>query len=100
MREHALVSGMVLKGDIPKEHACPPCLEGKMARLPFPKPAIRATAPWQRIHMDLLGKLEVQSFGSQAKYMLLLKDEGKGYTWCRFLRKKKQASEAIRNFFH
>ena len=100
MREQALVTGMVLKGEVPREHACPPCLEGKMAQLPFPKPPMRVTAPWQRIHMDLLGKLEVQSFRSQAKYMLLLKDEGTGYAWCRFLRKKKQASQAIRDFFH
>ena len=94
------VHGLELKGDIPKSHACPGCLRGKMSNLPFPRTvSYRATAPFERVHMDLMGKIAVRSSRSKARYMLLLKDEYTGYAWCFFLRKKKQAAETVQNFF-
>ena len=55
MHQHGFVDGLRLTGEIPKTHDCAPCFEGKMQQMPFPKPETRATAPFQRLHMDLLG---------------------------------------------
>ena len=99
LRSRQLVSGMSLKGSIPKEHACAACFRGKMAQLPFPQSAQRVTTPLALIGMDLLGKLERESARSRARYMLLLKDYATGFTWGFFLRKKKDAAERIRHFF-
>jgi len=75
MQRHQWVSGMVIEGPIPREHACPGCLRGKMTQRPFPAVSYRATAPFERVHMDLMGKIETPSARSMARYMLLLKDE-------------------------
>ena len=99
MQRHQWVTGLQVDGEIPKVYACPGCLRGKMTQLPFPQPAYRATAPFERVHMDLMGKLEVPSARSKSRYMLLLKDEFTGYAWCFFLRKKKQAPASVQDFF-
>ena len=99
LRSHSLVEGMVLRGPIPKQHECAACLRGKMAQQPFPQSAKRVTAPFDLVGMDLLGKLECASARSQARYMLLMKDIATGFSWCFFLRKKKEAVERIQSFF-
>jgi len=59
MAEQGLVSGLELCGDVPERHDCAACLEGKMHNLPFRKGQRKgkATTPFQRIHMDLMGKV-------------------------------------------
>ena len=49
--------------------------------------------------MDLMGKIEVPSARSRARYMLLLEDKYTGYAWCYFFWKKKHAAEHIQQFF-
>ena len=98
--EKKLVSGLELLGKVPERHECAACLEGKMHNLPFGKAKGRATKPFERIHMDLMGKVEVESAASKARYVLTLKDEATRYAWVHFLRKKSHAAQAIKNFFH
>ena len=58
MRRHHWVVGLEIKGSVPKSHVCPACLRGKMTQRPFPSaPSYRATAPFERVHMDLMGKI-------------------------------------------
>jgi len=99
MQRNQWVLGLTIEGEIPRSHACPGCLRGKMTQRPFPTVSYRATAPFERVHMDLMGKIEVPSARSRSRYMLLLKDEYTGYAWCYFLRKKKQTAGLIQQFF-
>ena len=60
LSDKGLATGMILDGPEPKEHSCVPCLEGKMPQAPFKSSGSRAKAPFDLIHTDLMGPMEVQ----------------------------------------
>jgi len=61
-RTAKVVKGMVLdKAGLAalRTDPCPPCIQGKMTRVPFPTLGIRTTAPLQVVHTDVAGPMEV-----------------------------------------
>jgi hypothetical protein len=73
---NGVVTGMVLKDvpeDPPKLDSCPSCALAKAQRLPFKAGRMRATAPLELIHDDLVGPMPVESV-SRCKYGFVLMD--------------------------
>jgi transposase InsO family protein len=99
MAKQKLVSGLELLGDVPEHHDCSACLEGKMQNLPFGRAEHRASQRFDRIHVDLMGKMEVESANSKSRYVLTIKDEATRYGWIFFLRRKSEAVKRIKRFF-
>ena len=81
----------------PAKKFCPPCIEGKLTRESIPKVAERrrgvATLPLERLHVDLVSGLRVQSNGQ--KVFILITDEKTGYRWLAFGATKKEASSNL-----
>lgn len=77
---------------------CEPCLQGKMARLPFPKKAKRnSKAVLDLVHSDLCGPMNTVTPGGR-RYFLTLIDDYSRYTTLYFLSKKSETVDAIRDF--
>lgn len=95
MHDNSLVRGLDhLHGGSIK---CAACARGKMTRAPFGNHLSRETAqrPFDRIHMDLSGAVEVESL-TRARYFLVIVDEATDFVWTKSLRMKDDAITAIR----
>ena len=54
---------------------CEACVRGKMKEETFPKPSERRTTrPYETMHSDLCGPMQVKSVGG-SKYMLIFTDD-------------------------
>lgn len=77
---------------------CDCCLEGKMARLPFPKQAERKTTqPLQLIHTDLCGPMSTVTPGGNRYFMVLIDDYSR-YLVLYLLKDKGEAKHCIKSF--
>ena len=57
---------------------CRGCQEGKMVQRPFPSnPNKRRYDPFELLHIEPCGSMEVESLGV-GRYLLLIVDEGSG----------------------
>ncbi|CAI7884929.1 unnamed protein product [Closterium sp. NIES-53] len=104
---HAAIQAMATKGVVDgleflrssgDDEKCVGCLEGKMARKPFPpstKP--NATEPLKLIHTDLCGPITPASKGG-ARYVLTLLDDATRMCWIRLLKSKDATSTAIKKW--
>ena len=61
------------------EKFCDSCAEGKMARLPFSKEKSKDIEYLECLNLDLMGPMETRGIQGE-KYVLLISDEGSGYT--------------------
>lgn len=91
----------LVRGLPPLKHAhcfCPPCVEGKQHRSPFPRQSVTSTQrPLQLLHTDLCGPLPVVS-RNNSRYFMILVDDFSRYCWIFFLKKKSEALTYFRNF--
>uniref|UniRef100_A0AAV1UM58 Integrase catalytic domain-containing protein n=1 Tax=Peronospora matthiolae TaxID=2874970 RepID=A0AAV1UM58_9STRA len=77
---------------------CQGCLEGKMVQRPFPSnPNKRHYDPFELLHIDTCGPMEVDSLGG-SKYLLLIVDEGSGCMKGFSLRAKSDSEECIKKY--
>lgn len=77
---------------------CEPCMEGKMARLPYPQQAERkSTQPLQLIHTDLCGPMSNVTPGGK-RYFLTLIDDFSRYVIMYLLTDKSEAKHCIMSF--
>jgi hypothetical protein len=87
------LTGMVLKDvpeDPPKLDSCPSCALAKAQRLPFKAGRMRATAPLELIHDDLVGPMPVESV-IRCKYGFVLMEDYSCASWVLPLRAKSEA---------
>ncbi|XP_063537370.1 uncharacterized protein LOC134746772 [Cydia strobilella] len=76
---------------------CVPCLEGKMAKTPFPKGGgTRATRPLELVHSDVVGPMPVSSLGG-ANFAVTFTDDFSRKSYCYLMKHK---SEVCDHFIH
>jgi len=75
---------------------CPSCAKGKMKSQSFPESQSCATRLFELIHLDLKS-LPVESY-HRFKYFIVVIDDKSSHMWTANLRKKSDASKAIKNF--
>ena len=74
---------------------CETCVLGKMQKKPFPKQSQhRATKPYEIVHSDVCGPMQVESKGG-SRYMLTFTDDFSQYTTAYFIKSK---SEVLSKF--
>jgi hypothetical protein len=81
---------------IPTEHICPGCAQGKISNKTFPSSGLRATEPFELIHSDL--KLFPIDSYQKFKYAIIFYDDCTSYAWTINLRTKDAALPATRHF--
>ena len=82
--------------EIPKEHLCTGCAQGKMTNKTFPPSNTRATAPFELIHSDLK-TFPIESY-RKYKYSIVFYDDYTSHAWTMNLRTKDAALVATRHF--
>ena len=81
---------------IPKEHICPGCAQGKMTNKSFPPSNIRATKAFEMIHSDLKS-FPIESY-RKYKYSIVFYDDYTSHAWTVNLRSKDAALYATKHF--
>lgn len=76
---------------------CSICVEGKMARSPFPIKSVRSTNTLDLVHTDLCGPMRVESIGG-AKYILQFIDDSSRWGQVYFLKCKSEVFQALKSF--
>ena len=99
LTEKGLATGIELEGDEPSKPTCIPCLEGKMSQLPYKSSATKAKAPFDLVHTDLMGPLEVPSVVYRSRYVLVVVDDFSRFSWVFFLKHKDESEDVLRRFF-
>ena len=93
-------AGKYVKGfpdiNIPSEHFCPSCAQGKMTQKAFPPSKTRANEPFEIIHSDLQ-TYPVELY-RKFKYCIVFLDDYTSYTWTINLRTKDAALPATCHF--
>jgi Integrase core domain/GAG-pre-integrase domain len=85
------------KVDFPRcETICPGCAQGKMPQKAFPPSSSRASAPFDKIHLDLK-QFPIESY-HRHKYFISFVDDYSGYSWITLLRQKSSAIIALKDF--
>jgi transposase InsO family protein len=76
---------------------CPVCTEGKLQRTEFKKRVYQGAPlkPLSRIHIDLMGPMDVQS-QHRKKYALVMTDDYTNFVWVYELREKGEAAAKIK----
>lgn len=74
---------------------CEICIRGKMIRNSFPKTSERTTSALEIVHTDLCGPMRVES-NNKAKYFITFIDDHSRWCEVRFLKKKSEAFEALK----
>ncbi|CAM9000270.1 unnamed protein product [Rhodiola kirilowii] len=93
-----LIRGMPnIKGDL--DVICGECQVRKQTKTSHPNISqIFTNRPLELIHMDLMGPIQVESYGGK-KYVLVCVDDFTRYTWTRFLRDKTEAAQQFIELF-
>ena len=89
MKRKEMVHGMDLEtnNNIPDKH-CEACILGKMQKKPLPKQSShRATKPFQIVHSDVCGPMQVMSKGG-SRYMLTFTDDYSRFVNTYFIKTK------------
>jgi hypothetical protein len=82
--------------EIPREHLCTGCAQGKMTNKTFPPSSTRATASFELIHSDLK-TFPIESY-RKYKYSIIFYDDYTSHAWTMNLRTKDGALVATRHF--
>nr|GEY47562.1 hypothetical protein [Tanacetum cinerariifolium] len=92
-----LVQGLP-KMKFKKDHLCFVCEQGKIHRKHHKsKMAFASNKPLYLLHMDLCGRMRVESI-NRKRYVLVIVDDYSRYTWVFFLHSKDEAFEVIISF--
>ena len=90
-----MVDGMNHDMQTQTQKECEACVLGKMQKKPFPKQnQHRATSPYEIVHSDVCGPMQVESKGG-SRYMLTFTDDFSRYTTAYFIKSK---SEVLSKF--
>ena len=90
-----MVDGMNCASGTPTQKECEACVLGKMQKKPFPKQSQhRATKPYEIVHSDVCGPMQVESKGG-SRCMLTFTDDYSRYTTAYFIKSK---SEVLSKF--
>ena len=83
-----MVTGMNCTTSRHAENKCEGCVLGKSHRNPFPKQSNnRATRPYEIIHSDVCGPMQIESKGG-SRYMVTFTDDYSRYTTVYFIKRK------------
>ena len=75
LKKREMADGMNYVADTQSQKECEACVLGKMQKKPFPKQSQhRATRPYEIVHSDGCGPMQVKSKGG-SKCMLTLTDD-------------------------
>ena len=74
------------------------CTEAKQTEEPYNKDIIRQMKPGELTHMDLWGKYEIMSINGHQYYALFI-DDASCYMVLHFLKRKDEATQAVKNYF-
>lgn len=97
LKKEDLASGVKIV-DCGARIVCEHCLEGKMARLPFPQQSVKKTTrPLQLVHTDLCGPMRNVTPGGN-RYFLSIIDDYSRYLWLYLLKNKAEAKGCIMNY--
>lgn len=75
LKKLKVASGIHFKNEALVDHVS--CLEGKLARLPFPTSDSKAKDLLELVHSDLCGLVEVPSFGGNRYFITFVDDASK-----------------------
>jgi hypothetical protein len=93
-----MVTGMNYPTDNNLEKECEGCTVGKMHRNPFPKQSQhRATKPYEVIHSDVCGPMQVESKGGN-KYMVTFTDDNSRYATVYFIKNKDEVLTKFKEY--
>ena len=88
LMKKVMVDGLNYDADTQSQKECEACVLGKMQKKPFPKQSQhRATRPYEIVHSDVCGPMQVESKGG-SKYMLTFTDDFSRYTTAHFFKSK------------
>ena len=74
---------------------CGPCQIGKQVKARHPSiNEVQASRPLELLHIDLMGPARVQSLGGM-KYILVVVDDFRRYTWVVLLKDKSEAADKM-----
>lgn len=76
---------------------CRACEMGKAHKLPFPGHFMKAERVGQKVHSDIVGKIDA-SFPAGSRYICTFLDDFSRFTFVTFLRRKSDVKEALKGF--
>ena len=78
---------------------CPCCISGNSTTPTMPTSRDEhATAKFQRVHTDLIGKMQVRSINGQYAYAIAFTDEYTRFTHIYFMKKKSEAVDKLQEY--
>ena len=81
------------------EDKCLPCQKGKQHKKPHKSKTVNSIdAPYELLHMDLFGPVNVRSIGGKY-YCLVVTDDYERYSWVFFLGTKDETAEMLIDLF-
>ena len=93
-----MVDGLNYDVDTQSQKECEACVLGKMQKKPFPKQSQhRATRPYEIVHSDVCGPMQVESKGG-SKYMLTFTDDFSRYTTAYFIKSKSEVLSKLMEY--
>ena len=93
-----MVNGMLFDEDSGTVKECEACVRGKMKKETFSKQSEhRAIRPYELIHSDLCGPMQVESKGG-SKYILTFTDDHTRYTTAYFIKSKSETLSKFKEY--
>lgn len=98
--KESLVKGLEFNSSLqPSLHPCEGCVFGKQHRRSFPSSSTpRATEPFELVHSDLDGPMQVQSVTSHARYFVTFIDDYSDTVFVYYLKSKDEQTLAFDTF--
>ena len=98
LKKKGMVTGINCTTSHHAEDKCEGCVLGKSHRNPFPKQSnSRATKPYEIIHSDECGPMQVESKGG-SRYMVTFTDDYSRYTTTYFIKRKDEALSKFQEY--
>ena len=98
MKRKDMVTGMNCNSNHNSEKECDGCTLGKMSRNPFPKKSKgRANRPYQIIHSDVCGPMQVPSKGG-SRHMVTFIDDYSRYATVYFIKNKREVLTKLKEY--
>jgi len=94
--EKGAISG-IKQADLKGEMNCEICIQGKIARPPFPRESKRATKLLDIIHTDVCGPMRILSNG-EAKYFVTFIDDCTRWCEVRFMKSKNEMLKEFKSY--
>jgi transposase InsO family protein len=85
------------KRNVDRHSKCESCVQGKLARIPFPPSSTTAKKALEIVSVDLAGPARVESIKG-GKYFLVIVDHFSRFYWVEILKKKSDAFDSITKF--